>query len=180
MNMHCLISKVKKAIGGGYATADDLRKRGAEIGDNVHIFTKKVDLNHAFLISIGNNVTLSDCRILCHDASTKIPLGYSKVGRVVIGDNVFIGADAIVLPNVKIGSDVIVGAGTVVTKDVPDNVVVAGNPARIIGNYDAYVNKNKSEMMQRPVYKTHYSQKTNTEIKQMQDELMSGGFGYDI
>ena len=99
---------------------------------------------------------------------------------MVIGDNVFIGADAIVLPNVKIGSDVIVGAGAVVTKDVPDNVVVAGNPAKIIGNYDAYVNKNESEMMHRPVYKTHYSEKTNDEVKQMQDELMSGGFGYDI
>lgn len=51
---------------------------------------------------------------------------------VDIGDDVWIGGGAIVLPGVTIGSNVIVGAGSVVTKDVPNNVIVAGNPAKII------------------------------------------------
>jgi maltose O-acetyltransferase len=51
---------------------------------------------------------------------------------VVIGDNVWIGSRAIILPGVRIGSGSIVGAGSVVTKDVPSNSVVAGNPARVV------------------------------------------------
>lgn len=51
---------------------------------------------------------------------------------VSIGDNVWLGAGAIVLPGVKIGENSVVGAGAVVTKDIPADVVVAGNPARIL------------------------------------------------
>ncbi len=92
-------------------------------------------------MEVGNNVTLSDCQILLHDALTKMFLGYSKVGKVVIGDNVFIGADAITLPNIKIGNNVIIGAGTIVTKDIPDNSVVVGNPGRVVSSCDAYIEK---------------------------------------
>ena len=55
----------------------------------------------------------------------------------VIGDNVVLGANVVIIGNIKIGNNVIVGAGSVVVKDVPDNVIVAGNPARII----KYINK---------------------------------------
>ena len=90
------------------------RKRGVEIGDNCHIYGS-IDNGHEFLVSMGNNVTLaSGARILTHDGSTKKLLGYSKVGRVDIGNNVFIGAGAIVLPNVRIGNQVIIGAGIVI------------------------------------------------------------------
>ncbi|WP_276866657.1 DapH/DapD/GlmU-related protein [Bacteroides heparinolyticus] len=55
---------------------------------------------------------------------------------VRIGDNCFIGNGAILLPGITIGNEVIVGAGSVVTKDVPSNTIVAGNPARVIrGGY---------------------------------------------
>lgn len=53
---------------------------------------------------------------------------------ITIGDNCWIGAGAIICPNVSIGDNVVVGAGSVVVKDVPSNVVVAGNPAKIIRN----------------------------------------------
>ena len=55
---------------------------------------------------------------------------------VTIGDSVWIGGSAILLPGVKIGDKSVVGAGAVVTKDVPANVVVAGNPAKIIRTID--------------------------------------------
>jgi maltose O-acetyltransferase len=58
--------------------------------------------------------------------------GYERVAPITVGDNVWIGGSAVVLPGVTIGADSIVGAGSVVTKDVPSGVVVAGNPARVI------------------------------------------------
>lgn len=130
--------KIRKGM-----TPDILREYGASIGNNVVIWTNKIDLGHAFLLTIGNNVTISDARILLHDASTKMALKYSRVGRVTIGDNVFIGADSIILPSITIGNNVVVGAGTVVTKDVPDNSVIVGNPGRIIASYDEFINRNK-------------------------------------
>ncbi|MEQ2528799.1 sugar O-acetyltransferase [Robertmurraya yapensis] len=55
---------------------------------------------------------------------------------VTIGDNVWIGGRAVINPGVKIGNNVVVASGAVVTKDVPDNVVVGGNPARVIKEID--------------------------------------------
>ena len=52
-------------------------------------------------------------------------------------DNVFIGCNTTILPNVKIGPNVIIGAGSVIVNDVAPNTVVAGNPARVIGTFDA-------------------------------------------
>lgn len=55
-------------------------------------------------------------------------------GGITIGNNVMIGARSIIMYNVNIGHDVVIAAGSIVTKDVPDYSVVAGNPARIVGN----------------------------------------------
>ena len=55
-----------------------------------------------------------------------------KSEEVIIGDNVFIGMEALILKGVHIGEGAIIGARTVVTKDVPDHSIVAGNPSRII------------------------------------------------
>lgn len=125
-------------------------------------------------------MTISNARILVHDGSTKKFLGYSRVGRVEIGDNVFIGADAIILPNVKIGSHVIIGAGSIVTHDIPDNSVVVGNPARVIKSCSEFLKENKKMMKTCRVYETHYSQKTKEEKNMMKTELRDGGIGFDI
>lgn len=65
----------------------------------------------------------------------------TKTGRIVIGDDVFIGADAIVLPGVRIGDGAIIGAGSVVSKDVPAGEVAAGNPAKRICTVTDYKKK---------------------------------------
>ena len=155
-------------------TPDDLRKAGASVGTNVKIYTKKIDVSFAPLLVIGNNVTLSDCRLLMHDASTYPALNYSRVGRIVIGDNVFIGADAIVLPNVKIGSNVIVGAGSIVTKDIPDNSVVAGCPAKVIKEYDRFIIENSEQMKTASVFNTYHSLKSDEEWKKERESLIGG------
>ena len=58
--------------------------------------------------------------------------GYEYGIEVTIGDNVWVGGSVVINPGVKIGNNVVIGSGSVVTKDIPDNVIAAGNPCRII------------------------------------------------
>lgn len=94
-----------------------------------------IDHLHPECVRIGRNVTIAGgARITAHISPPKsmrtvIP---EETRDVVVGSNVFIGADVIVLPGVTIGDWVVVGAGSVVTKDVPAHCVVAGNPASFI------------------------------------------------
>lgn len=150
------------------------------IGDNCNIYTEKIDIGHAFLISMGNNVTISHARLLTHDGSTKKILGYSRVGRIEIGNDVFVGADAIILPGVCIGNGIIIGAGTVVTKDVPSNSIVVGNPARVVGTYDECVKKNHELRNERNTWNTYYSKKSASECKEMQEYLSENRYGFDL
>ena len=68
-----------------------------------------------------------------------------KVGCIEIGDNVFIGSNTTILQNVRIGSNVIIGAGTLVNKDIPDNSIVGGVPAKVIGSFNDFFNKRLNE-----------------------------------
>lgn len=162
-------------------TPEKLREKGAKVGENVHIHmgTNKIDVSHAFLLEIGDNVTISDARILMHDGSTKHVTGYTLVGKVKIGSNVFIGADAVILPGVNIGDNVIVGAASVVSKDIPNNSVVAGNPARIIASFDEYSEKQNKRFETAPRYETYHAYKSAEEIKQMQNDLEQT-IGFDV
>ena len=56
----------------------------------------------------------------------------TQTAPVIMGNNVWIGGGAIILPGVTIGDNVVIGAGSIVTKDIPDNVIAAGNPCRVI------------------------------------------------
>ena len=164
-----------------YSSIESLRKRGVKIGENTDILNSLIDGGHGPLISIGNNVTITGAKILAHDASTKKHLGYSKVGFVEIGDNVFIGQGSIILPNTKIGNNVIIGAGTVVAKNVPDNVVIVGNPWRILCTFDEYIERNKSAMNEKPVFNKIFYEKSQEDWNQMINELkLNGGFGFDL
>ena len=172
--------KLKRKIRGGGYSHEELIAYGIEMGENCHVLTSKIDIHHGFLISMGNNVTISDARLLTHDGSTKKFLGYSRVGRIKIGSNVFIGAGAIILPGIEIGDNVIVGAGAVVTKDIPDDSLVVGNPARIIKTVTDYVEENKKRMMNENVWNTHYSNKSQKEKDEMRKILSNGDIGYDL
>lgn len=74
---------------------DQWRERGVRIGKNFDAPDSVIDYCFGFLVTIGDNVTLSGTTVLAHDGSTKKILGYSKVGNVVIGNNVFVGYGSI-------------------------------------------------------------------------------------
>ena len=121
-------------------------------------------------------------QVLAHDASMHNVLGYTKIGRVHIENNVFIGAGSIILPNVRIGNNSIVGAGSVVTKDIPANVVCAGNPAKIVYSLDEFIEKNKKLMEISPIYDEDYTLRGDiSEVKKnKQREELETNVGYVI
>lgn len=84
-------------------------------------------------LRIGNNVVISPgAMILGSDLDYGRDIMDHTAGKIVIGDNVWIGAGSIILKNTTIGDGAVIGAGAVVTKDIPPNTVAAGNPARVI------------------------------------------------
>ncbi len=164
---------------------NELKQIGLKIGKNVDIMSETIiDRSHAFLIEIGDNVTLAHrVYILAHDASTKKELGYTKIGRVKIGNNVFIGAQSIVLPNTTIGNHVIIGAGSVVSKNIPDNSIAVGNPAKVICSYEEYMTKNAEMMKNRKLFSQDYTLRNpnlTEEMKQEMIEATKDGFCYIV
>lgn len=102
-----------------------------------------------YLVEIGNYVRVTDGVKFCtHDGGLWVLRNLNllenadKFGRIIIEDNVHIGWNAMIMPNVTIGHDSIVGCGAVVTKDVPPRSVVAGVPAKVICSIDSYYEKN--------------------------------------
>lgn len=177
-NIKRIIHKIR-----GDMDIERLIKRGLVLGDNCFInFGCAIDETFCWLIEIGNNVTLAPhVHILAHDASTKRVLGYTKLGGVKIHDNVFIGARSIILPGVEIGENSIIGAGSVIVKDVPDNVVVAGNPAQILCSTEEYIEKQRRKMESAFLYDGSYTIMGNVseEKKQkMKREIVCDKVGY--
>lgn len=129
-----------------------LREKGCSIGSGTVIFyplNTRIDDTRPWLINIGNNVQITEyVTILTHGYDWSVIKGkYGEIcgssGKVVIGDNVFIGMKTTIMKGVTIGNNVIIGANSLVNKDVPDNVVVAGNPAKVIMTLDEYYKKRK-------------------------------------
>lgn len=124
------------------------------MGDNCLVMDRKVPL-YAKLISLGNNVQIaSNVHFNTHDITHRMlnnmdwvldrrdgKIYPEKIGCIEIGDNVFIGAGTSINYNVRIGSNVIIGACSLITKDIPDNCVVAGVPARVISSFEEYLDK---------------------------------------
>ncbi len=125
-----------------------IERRGFIHGRNFNI-EKGANIDRAFCkyISCGDNVTLAkDVYILAHDASMKKFLGKTKVGRVVLGNNVFIGAKTIILPGVNIGNNVIVAANSCVSHNIPDGEIWGGVPATKIGTTKDFLDKHKKRI----------------------------------
>lgn len=107
------------------------------MNSNIDALSELVEIGERFISAPGSIV-------LSHDASTITHSGKSRVEKTVIGDDVFLGANAVVLPGAKIGDGCIIGAGAVVGKEVPPYSVVAGNPAKVIMKVEDYIAKCES------------------------------------
>ena len=166
----------------GEYTTEKLISMGMTVGKNFNRLQGTIlDPAHCWLITIGDNVTMAPrVHILCHDASTKQFLDYTKIGRVTIGDNVFIGAESVVLPGVTIGNNVIIGANSTVTHDIPENSVAVGSPARVICSLDEYLAKERVRMETAPCYGEDYTLRQNVSMEKrlQQKEELTGKIGY--
>lgn len=165
-------------------STEELINIGLTVGKNFSRQEKTlIDQSHCWLITIGDDVTLAPrVHILAHDASTKRALGYTRIGTVNIGNNVFVGASATILPGVDIGNNVVIGAGSVVSRDIPDNSVAVGSPANVICTYDEFVNRKESEMEEVPSFDESYTLRnsglTEEMKREMREKLNESKIGY--
>lgn len=144
--------------GNAYKNAEYIKKKHIfyQMGDGCYYHPRKLP-TEPILVSIGDNVWVSaNVRFITHDMTgdmlknhPKYGAEFSKMyspyymGKIQIGSNVMIGADATIMYDVKVGDDCIIAAGSIVTKDVPAGSVVAGVPARVIGTFEDFVKKRK-------------------------------------
>ena len=136
----------------------DLRSKGISIGENVKFFGNlkmvSIDTTRPSLVSIGNDVQIvSPFTILTHGFEwTVFRNKYQEIigssGKVVIGNNVYIGKETCILKGTRIGDNVIIGAKSLVNKDIPSDCVAAGVPAKKILDLDDYFEKRKNEYIE--------------------------------
>lgn len=179
--MRRLIKEFVYRLRGEYTT-EKLVQMGMKVGRNFGRLNGVIlDPSHCWLIEIGDNVTMAPrVHILCHDASTKHFLNYTKIGPVTIGNNVFIGAETVVLPGVTIGDNVIIGANSTVTHNVPEGSVFVGSPARFLCTTKEYLQKEKENMNSAPCYGPEYTLRQNVpmELRMKQKSELQGKIGY--
>jgi len=114
---------------------------GVKVGENCRLIRVNYS-SEPYLITLGDHVSATYVRFETHDGGVWVARNEHPeldiVKPIVVGNNVFIGFGAIILPGVVIGDNVVIGAGAVVTKDLPDNVVAVGIPAKVIKSVDEY------------------------------------------
>jgi len=122
---------------------EKLCARGLRLGKDVYIMERvEFDSGYPSLIEVEDGCRISKgVRILAHDATPFRELGITRLGRVKLLKGTFVGERAIILPGVTLGPRAMVSAGSLVNRDFPEGAMVAGNPARMYGNFDDYLDK---------------------------------------
>ena len=120
------------------------RKLGVTFGEDCRLVGKNDFGREPFLVTIGNHVSITTSTFITHDGGVWVFRQQKPTIDVIkpikIGNNVFIGADCLILPGVTVGDNVVIGARSVVTKNLAPNAVYAGVPARLIKTIDDYWN----------------------------------------
>lgn len=125
-----------------------LRKQGATIGDGPRLNCDVGCLgSEPYLVTIGEKCLFAaGVSFFTHDGGVSVinnlcmtgEVKMDKMARITVGDNVYIGANAMIMPGVTIGSNCIIGAGAIVSRNIPDNCVAVGAPARPIKTLEQY------------------------------------------
>lgn len=143
-----------------------LIKEGVKIGKNTRILCDVSAFgSEPYLIEIGDNCLISSyVAFMTHDGGVsvlnnlnKFEKKVDKIGRIKIGNNCFIGNKATIMPGVTIGDNCIIGLGSIVTKNVENNSVVCGVPAKKIKTIDEYAEDIKSKIY--PTYEMEIEDK---------------------
>lgn len=133
-----------------------LRKRGVRISGEGGDIAPDVSFgSEPYLISLGANVRISwGVNFVTHDGGVWVVRHYQPayynvdvIAPIVVGNNVHIGTNCIIIPGVYIGDNVIIGCGAVVTRDIPSNSVAAGVPCKVIRSIDEYILKHKKDFL---------------------------------
>lgn len=121
------------------------RHAGVKMGEANFIASRFWD-TEPYLIEVGSHCQITGgARLFTHGgagAARRLYPQFDTFGKVTLGDYVYLGNNSLVMPGVTIGDNVLVAAGSVVTKSIPSNVVVGGNPAKIICSLDEYITRN--------------------------------------
>lgn len=152
MKIRTMVYKLKKLLASEQTYVNILKRGGVKIGKNCIIDKTAEFGTEPYLISIGDNVRITKgVRFITHDGSLWVPRNLGLVdkkadffGKIVIGNNVNIGWDAIIMPGVQIGDNCIIAAGAIVTKNIPDNSVAVGMPAKVLESVQEYADKKRN------------------------------------
>lgn len=131
-----------------------VRALGVKLGKNVTFYAVRPGMfsTEPWLITIGDNVYVTaGCQFITHDGGTlilrrEIP-DLELTAPIIIGNDVYVGVNTTILPGVRIGNRVIIGAGSIVAKDIPNNCVAAGVPARVVKTVDEYLESAKARSL---------------------------------
>ena len=138
ISLHQRISNLYKKIFWSFEKR--AKASGVKIGENCCIYTPYFG-TEPYLIEIGNHVQITNgVQFFTHGGAWVFRKQYPDLdtfGKIKIGNNVYVGSCSLILPGVTIGDNCVIGAGSVVTKSVTDGKIVAGNPARVIGEVNS-------------------------------------------
>ncbi len=161
--MLVILDKIKRAVlklynrSSSKAFVSFLRKKGVVIGDRVVFrdpWNTSIDLTRPCLIEIGSDVDINEnFSIMTHDFTSFVFKNLyqdfvASSGGVKLGNNIYIARNVTILKGVTIGNNCIIGAGSIITKTIPDNSVACGVPCRVISSIEDYYNKRKEAELQ--------------------------------
>ena len=145
------------------------KKQGVSIGENTHIASNVVFGSEPYLVEIGNNCNITEkVEFITHDGGCHVLRTlypeFNDVdcfrGKIIIGNNVYLGNHVCILPGVRIGNNCIIGYGSIITKNIPNNSVVAGVPGKVIETVEEYKEKNEGNFYHTKGYS--FKKKKNT------------------
>lgn len=145
--------KLYQLIVGKLKPVKYAKKIGVNMPDSgCHLYGEIEWGSEPWLITLGRNVHITDgVKFITHDGGTLLfrqqIQDLEVTAPIVLGDDVYIGNNVMIMPGVTIGSRVVIGAGAIVTKDIPGNSVVVGVPAKVIETAEEYLEKLKEKSL---------------------------------